>query len=168
MRHVGDITKLRGWELPTVDCVAGGSPCQNLSAAGNGEGLDGEQSKLFFEQIRVVKELRQHDAEYGRTGQLIRPRWMVWENVPGAFSSNGGRDFQAVLSEIVRIAEPTAPDVPMPKGGVAKGGMPHVRAGKVECCLESTRRSVLGSAPAKKEDLSCRRFWRARRTRSTL
>ena len=130
MKHVGDITKLRGEELPTVDCIAGGSPCQNLSIAGNGEGLDGEQSKLFYEQIRIVKELRQHDAGNGRTGQLIRPRWMVWENVPGAFSSNGGEDFKTVLSEIVRIAEPTAPDVPMPKGGWPRAGCLTSELGK--------------------------------------
>ena len=115
MKHYGDITKLNGAELPVVDCITGGSPCQDLSIAGNREGLAGERSGLFMEQIRIVKEMREHDRSTGRTGFLIRPRYMVWENVPGAFSSNGGKDFQAVLTEIVRIADPNAPDVPMPK-----------------------------------------------------
>jgi DNA (cytosine-5)-methyltransferase 1 len=77
-----------------------------------------------MEQIRIVKEMRENDRRSnGRTGQFIRPRFMVWENVLGAFSSNGGKDFQAVLTEIVRIAEPDAPDVPMPdKGKWTKSG----------------------------------------------
>jgi site-specific DNA-cytosine methylase len=74
-----------------------------------------------MEQIRIVKEMREHDRANGRTDEHIRPRWMVWENVPGAFSSNKGEDFQAVLTEIVRIAEPNAPDVPLPE----KGKWPH-------------------------------------------
>ena len=115
MRHVGDITKLNGAELPVVDVITGGSPCQDLSVAGKRAGLDGERSGLFMEQVRVVKEMREHDRSTGRADDLIRPRYMVWENVPGAFSSNGGKDFQAVLTEIVRIAEPDAPDVPMPE-----------------------------------------------------
>lgn len=114
MRHYGDITKLNGYELPVVDVITGGSPCQDLSVAGKRAGLDGERSGLFMEQIRIVKEMRERDRADGRTDEFIRPRWMVWENVPGAFSSNKGKDFQAVLTEIVRIAEPDAPDVPMP------------------------------------------------------
>ena len=70
-----------------------------------------------MEQIRIVKEMRKKEMENGRTAELVRPRWMVWENVPGAFSSNGGKDFQAVLTEIVRIVNPECPDVPMPKDG---------------------------------------------------
>lgn len=115
MKHVGDITKLNGAELPVVDCITGGSPCQDLSVAGKRAGLDGERSGLFMEQVRVVKEMREHDRSTGRPDDLIRPRYMVWENVPGAFSSNGGKDFQAVLTEIIRIADPEAPDVPMPE-----------------------------------------------------
>jgi len=117
MRHLGDITKLHGDQIPVVDIITGGSPCQDLSVAGLRAGLDGERSGLFMEQIRIVKEMRAHDRRTGRTGWLVRPRFMVWENVPGAFSSNKGRDFQAVLSEIVKIAEPDAPDVPLPEGG---------------------------------------------------
>ena len=123
MEHYGDITKLSGWDLPIVDIITGGSPCQNLSVAGNREGLAGEQSQLFMEQIRIVKEMREHDRSLGRTEHLVRPRYMVWENVPGAFSSNKGADFQTVLTEIVRIADPNAPDVPMPeKGKWSKSG----------------------------------------------
>lgn len=117
MIHLGDITKIKGDEIPVVDVITGGSPCQDLSVAGKRAGLDGERSGLFMEQIRVVKEMRKKDADDGRAREFIRPRYMVWENVPGAFSSNQGKDFQAVLTEIVRIVEPTAPDVPLPEGG---------------------------------------------------
>ena len=117
MIHLGDITQIHGDEIPVVDIIAGGSPCQDLSVAGKRAGLDGERSGLFMEQIRIVKEMRERDLRTGRTGWLVRPRFMVWENVPGAFSSNKGRDFQAVLSEIVKIAEPDAPNVPMPENG---------------------------------------------------
>ena len=120
MKHLGDITKINGAEIPVVDCITGGSPCQDLSVAGKRAGLDGERSGLFMEQIRIVKEMRKKEMENGRTAEFVRPRWMVWENVPGAFSSNGGKDFQAVLTEIVRIVEPECPDVPMPiRGGGA-------------------------------------------------
>jgi len=117
MKHLGDITKINGAEIPPVDCVTGGSPCQDLSVAGKRAGLDGERSGLFMEQIRIVKEMRKKEIENGRSAKLVRPRWMVWENVPGAFSSNGGKDFQAVLTEIARIVSPECPDVPMPKDG---------------------------------------------------
>jgi len=117
MKHFGDITQLSGYELPVCDCIVGGSPCQDLSVAGKRAGLDGERSGLFMEQIRIVKEMREKDGRTGRTGFMVRPRYMVWENVPGAFSSNGGKDFQAVLTEIARIVEADAPDVPLPEGG---------------------------------------------------
>ena len=122
MLHFGDITKLNGAELPVVDVITGGSPCQDLSVAGKREGLDGERSGLFLEQIRIVKEMREHDRANGRTGLMVRPRYMVWENVPGAFSSNKGADFQTVLTEIVRIAEPDAPPVPLPTKKWSKSG----------------------------------------------
>lgn len=115
VKHYGDITKLSGYTLPVVDVITGGSPCQDLSVAGKRAGLDGERSGLFMEQVRMVKEMREQDVRNGRSAQYVRPRYMVWENVPGAFSSNGGKDFQAVLTEIVKIAEPGAPDVPMPE-----------------------------------------------------
>jgi len=123
MIHLGDITKIDWYAVHPVDCVTGGSPCQDLSVAGNRAGLDGERSGLFMEQIRCVKELRNADVLRGRSGVAVRPRWMVWENVPGAFNSNGGKDFQTVLTEIVRIVEPESPDVPLPdKGGWSKSG----------------------------------------------
>ena len=108
MRHYGDITKLSGYELPVVDVIVGGSPCQDLSVAGKRAGLDGERSGLFMEQIRIVKEMREKDGSTGRSGFMVRPRYLVWENVPGAFSSKGGEDFAAVLEEIIKVAEPGA------------------------------------------------------------
>lgn len=108
MQHFGDITKLHGWELPAVDIITGGSPCQDLSVAGQRAGLAGERSGLFMEQIRIVKEMRERDISQGRSGWLIRPRYMVWENVPGALSSNKGEDFRVVLEETARIVQPDA------------------------------------------------------------
>lgn len=107
MKHCGDITKMIGSELEPVWCITGGSPCQDLSIAGKRAGLAGARSGLYMEQIRIVKEMREHDRSIGRTGKLVRPRYMVWENVPGAYSSNGGEDFAAVLEEAVRITAPT-------------------------------------------------------------
>lgn len=110
MKHVGDITKLNGAELEPVWCITGGSPCQDLSVAGERAGLAGARSGLFMEQVRLVKEMRENDKRNGRTGDMVRPRYMVWENVPGAFSSNfsdGFGDFGAVLEEVIRVAEPT-------------------------------------------------------------
>ena len=121
MKHLGDITYIDWSNVEPVDVVTGGSPCQDLSVAGKRAGLEGDRSGLFYEQIRCVKELRAADEQRGRTGTLTRPRFMVWENIPGALSSNGGRDFQAVLTEICRIADPESPDVPMPD----KGGWQH-------------------------------------------
>lgn len=106
MIHVGDITKLDGAKLEPVWCITGGSPCQDLSIAGKRAGLAGARSGLFMEQVRIVKEMREADKRNGRTGDMVRPRYLVWENVVGAFSSNRGRDFHAVLEEIARIAEP--------------------------------------------------------------
>ena len=123
MKHVGDITKLSGYDIPVVDVITGGSPCQDLSVAGQRAGLAGERSGLFMEQIRVVKEMREHDRATGRAGWMVRPRYMVWENVPGAFSSSGGKDFQAVLEEIVGIVEEHVPDLSdAVKGGWTKSG----------------------------------------------
>lgn len=126
MKHYGDITKLHGWDLPIVDVITGGSPCQDLSVAnGNREGLAGERSKLFMEQIRIIKEMREHDRRTnGRSGSMVRCRFAVWENVRGAFSSGNpkGADFQCVLTEFVRIVKEDAPTVPLFKGGWSKSG----------------------------------------------
>ena len=117
MQHIGDITKIDGATIEPVWCVTGGSPCQDLSIAGKRAGLAGARSGLFMEQIRVIKEMREHDKQLGWAGELIRPRYMVWENVPGALSSNKGRDFAAVLEETIRIVEPEAPGIEVPEKG---------------------------------------------------
>lgn len=130
MKHLGDITKMNGAAIPVVDCITGGSPCQDLSIAGKREGLAGERSGLFMEQVRIVKEMREEDKRNGRPNHLARPRYLVWENVPGAFSSNGGKDFGAVLTEIARIAEPEAPDVPVPEKGWPKSGCLYDEMGR--------------------------------------
>jgi DNA (cytosine-5)-methyltransferase 1 len=122
MKHLGDITKISGYEVPVVDCVIGGSPCQDLSVAGKRAGLAGARSVLYMDQIRVIKEMRENDRNNGRSGVDIRPRYMVWENVPGAFSSNKGQDFAAVLEEAIRIAEPEAPDIHVPEKGWPTAG----------------------------------------------
>ena len=122
MIHLGDITKMKGESTPIVDVITGGSPCQDLSVAGRRAGLAGERSGLFMEQIRIIKELREYDrTENGRTGINVRPRFMVWENVPGALSSNKGEDFRVVLEETAKIADETAV-IPKPRGGWSKSG----------------------------------------------
>lgn len=106
MKHYGDVTKLNGAELPPVDIITFGSPCQDMSIAGRREGLGGSRSNLFYEAIRIVKEMR--NATDGRY-----PTWLCWENVPGAFSSNSGNDFKAVLDAIRKLKDPEA-DTPRP------------------------------------------------------
>ena len=113
MEHLGDITKISGYTVPTVDCIIGGSPCQDLSVAGKRAGLDGERSGLYIEQVRIVKEMRKKDELGGRADVDIRPRYMVWENVPGAFSSNKGEDFRVVLEELANVKDKNAV-IPMP------------------------------------------------------
>ena len=113
MKHYGDVSKLSGAEVPPVDIITFGSPCQDMSIAGKRAGLDGERSGLFHEAIRIVKEMRE------RTNG-DKPRYIVWENVPGAFSSNGGEDFKAVLEAVIGVKEPSA-EVPAP----GKNGWPY-------------------------------------------
>lgn len=120
MIHFGDIKQLNGAELPIVDCVIGGSPCQDLSLAGKRAGLSGARSGLFIEQIRIVKEMRQRCIDLGF--DAIKPRFMIWENVPGAFSSNKGEDFRVVIEEIIKIVCPEAPPVHTPEKGWSKAG----------------------------------------------
>src|SRR5574344_941954 len=98
IKHYGDISTLDGSELEPVDIISFGSPCQNLSVAGKREGLGGNRSSLFYEAIRIIKEMR--EATNGKY-----PRYIVWENVPGAFSSNKGEDFKAVLTEICKVKD---------------------------------------------------------------
>ena len=107
MKHYGDISTMDGGKIEPVDIITFGSPCTDMSVAGKRAGLDGKQSILFYEAIRIIKEMR--CATNGKY-----PRYIVWENVPGAFSSNGGKDFKAVLEAVIGVAEPDAP-VPMPE-----------------------------------------------------
>lgn len=109
MKHLGDITKIKGGEIPPVNIITFGSPCQDLSVAGNRAGLDGSRSSLFLEAIRIFKEMR--EATNG-----IYPNVVVWENVPGAYSSHKGEDFRRVLEEIAGVAEPDL-SIPRPAGG---------------------------------------------------
>ena len=107
MKHYGDISQMDGGKIEPVDIITFGSPCTNMSIAGKRAGLDGAQSSLFYQAIRIIKEMR--CATNGRY-----PRWICWENVIGAFSSNRGFDFKKVLEEIIGICEPGA-EVPMPE-----------------------------------------------------
>ena len=106
MKHYGDVSALSGADLEPVDIITFGSPCQDMSVAGRRAGLDGSRSNLFYEAVRIAKEMR--EATNGRY-----PTWLCWENVPGAFSSNSGSDFKAVLDEIRKIKDPEA-DTPRP------------------------------------------------------
>ena len=120
MRHLGDISKINGAEIEPVDIISFGSPCQDLSVAGLRKGLKHEdngdeettRSGLFMEAIRIIKEMR--EATNGRY-----PTFALWENVPGAFSSNKGEDFRTVLEELIKIVEPAAVMPEVPKGGWA-------------------------------------------------
>jgi DNA (cytosine-5)-methyltransferase 1 len=105
MTHLGNISEVSGSEIEPVDIITFGSPCQDMSVAGKREGLGGNRSSLFYEAIRIIKEMR--EATNGK-----HPRYIVWENVPGAFSSNKGEDFRAVLTEICKVKEA---DVSVPK-----------------------------------------------------
>ena len=118
MKHLGDITKISGYDVPITDVVVGGSPCQDLSVAGKRAGLAGERSGLFMEQIRIIKEMRAKDAADRGTDVDIRPRYMVWENVPGALSSGEpkGEDFRIVLEETARVVDKDAV-IPRPADG---------------------------------------------------
>ncbi|WP_434793885.1 hypothetical protein TPDSL_03360 [Terrisporobacter petrolearius] len=113
MKHMGDISTINGGEIEPVDIITFGSPCQDMSVAGKRNGLDGSRSSLFYEAIRIVKEMR-----CATNGQY--PRFIVWENVPGAFSSNKGEDFKAVLESICSVKEDTI-SVPMPKKWTGAG-----------------------------------------------
>ena len=127
IKHLGDIKKINGHDVPLVDVVCGGSPCQDLSVAGKRAGLAGERSGLFMDQIRIIKEMRDesrsklHSRGADVDLRLIQPRYMVWENVPGAFSSNGGEDFRAVLEETARVVCEDAV-IPKPSGKWSTSG----------------------------------------------
>ena len=107
MKHYGDISQMDGGKIEPVDIITFGSPCTDMSVAGRRAGLEGKQSVLFYQAIRIIKEMR--CATNGKY-----PRYIVWENVPGAFSSNSGEDFKAVLEAVIGVAEPET-QVPMPE-----------------------------------------------------
>lgn len=117
VKHLGDIHDIHGDEIAPVDIITFGSPCQNLSIAGKREGLEGDRSSLFYEAIRIIKEMR-----WKTNGKY--PRYAVWENVPGAFSSNKGLDFKAVLDAFAKVKD-EAISVPLhtkwPKAGLIMG-----------------------------------------------
>ena len=106
MKHYGDVSQIDGAKVPPVDIITFGSPCQDMSVAGKSAGLEGSRSNLFYEAVRIIKEMR--EATNGK-----KPRWCVWENVCGAFSSNGGADFKAVLDALRQIKDADA-DTPRP------------------------------------------------------
>ena len=109
VKHYGDVHGLNGGEMEPVDIITFGSPCQDLSIAGRREGLSGSRSTLFYEAVRIIREMRKKtNGKY--------PRWAVWENVPGALSSQNGQDFRCVLESLIRIKAPEA-DVPLPGSG---------------------------------------------------
>lgn len=116
--HVGSVTELKGSEIQPVDIITFGSPCQDLSIAGQRKGLEGNRSGLFLEAIRIIEEMR-----LATNGKY--PTFVIWENVPGAFSSADGTDFRTVLEKITKT------DIPMPASGKwATAGM--VRGGEVD------------------------------------
>lgn len=121
MVHLGDITKMSGYTIPPVDVITFGSPCQDLSIAGKRAGMAGERSGLFSEAVRIIREMR-----YATFGAY--PKYAVWENVPGAFSSNKGEDFHAVLQSLCRVIDPNA-TIPRPTD--ARGGIKWPRAGAI-------------------------------------
>lgn len=118
MKHLGDITKIDGAKIEPVDIITFGSPCQDLSVAGGRAGLAGERSGLFMEAVRIIKEMRNATKQLSMRGAddniRVFPRIAIWENVPGAFSSNGGEDFRCVLEELARIENPEV-SIPKPK-----------------------------------------------------
>lgn len=155
MIHLGDITKIHGDQIEPVDCITFGSPCQDLSIAGRRAGFAGGRSGLFVEAVRIIKEMRK--ATNG-----MYPTFAIWENVPGAFSSNGGEDFRVVLEELARVEQPDAIVPRPPRGGQMEQSRSNRRS-RMEPCLATARRSTLGSPPASKANRSCRRFWRPTR-----
>ena len=160
MIHLGDITKIHGDQIEPVYCITFGSPCQDLSIAGRRAGLAGERSGLFMEAVRIIKEMRR--ATHGSYPVVV-----IWENVPGAFSSNGGEDFRAVLEELARVEEPAA-SIPRPAGGGTVVQSRSNRRKWMVLGMATVGRSILGSAPEKKTYRCCRGFCRPTRRRNII
>lgn len=140
MKQLGDIRQIDGSKITPVDVITFGSPCQDLSVAGKRAGLQGERSSLFMEAIRVIKEMR-----YATNGKY--PRFGMWENVPGAFSSNQGEDFRTVLEELAKVCD-TDVSIPRPSGGATTVEPQRMCCGRrIQHCLANPRCSILGSTP---------------------
>lgn len=139
MIHLGDITKIHGDQIEPVDCITFGSPCQDLSIAGRRAGLAGERSGLFVEAVRIIKEMRK--ATNG-----MHPTFAIWENVPGAFSSNSGEDFRAVLEELARVEQPDTV-IPRPPRG-ADGAKPEQSPERDGALLGDSSTLNIGESPS--------------------
>lgn len=148
MKHLGSVTDIKGFLIEPVDIITFGSPCQDLSIAGKRAGLDGARSGLFWEAVRIIREMLL------ATGGKY-PRFVIWENVPGALSSNKGKDFEVVLNELLHLREFA--------GGRANqsilqhgkwGGLRKLRS----CCLSNRQCSTLGNPPAPAQSICCLRY----------
>ena len=160
MIHLGDITKIHGDEIEPVDCITFGSPCLDLSIAGRRAGLAGERSCLFVEAERIIKEMRK--ATNG-----MYPTFAIWENVPGAFSSNNGEDFRAVLEELARVEQPNAVIPRPPRGGQMEQSRRNRRK-RMVLGEETAGQSIFRSGPAPKAYRSYPRPWRSTRRRNII
>lgn len=167
MKHLGDISKVNGGEIEPVDIITFGSPCQDLSVAGKRAGLKHEangdeettRSGLFMEAVRIIKEMRKATG-----GQY--PRFALWENVPGAFSSQKGEDFRVVLEELIRIVEPRAVMPPVPKAGWAYAD--SYTGDGWSLAYRVFDAQYWGVPPASPSNPPCRRFWRPMRPRGII
>lgn len=143
MKHLGDITQMSGYEIPPVDVITFGSPCQGLSIAGKRAGMADERSGLFSEAARIIREMRM--ATWG-----MYPKYAVWENVPGAYSSNKGEDFHAVIESLCQIIDPGV-SVPRPKskqrGGAFVAPRRSNRGKRLLIGLAHNGCPALGSSP---------------------
>lgn len=163
VKQLGDVTKIKGSEIEPVDIISFGSPCQDLSVAGKRAGLKGERSGLFMEAIRIIKEMRDATANEF-------PRFAIWENVLGAFSSNKGEDFRAVLEEFCKIKDGDA-SIPRPAGGGRRYSMEKCGAHlgrRIFRRVARPRCAILGNPPASSKNLRSRRFWRTKCRRNTI
>lgn len=163
MVHLGDITKMSGYTIPPVDVVTFGSPCQDLSIAGKRAGMAGERSGLFSEAVRIIREMR-----YATFGAY--PKYAVWENVLGAFSSNKGEDFHAVLQSLCRVIDP---DATIPRPTDARGGdqMAPRRGNSGRPLLAGVANygcPALGRSPTSPAHLACPRSYRRVCRRNTF
>lgn len=162
MVHLGDITKMSGYTIPPVDVITFGSPCQDLSIAGKRAGMAGERSGLFSEAVRIIREMR-----YATFGAY--PKYAVWENVPGAFSSNKGEDFHAVLQSLCRVIDP---DAVIPRPTNARGDQMAPRRGNsgkpLLAGVANYGCPALGRSPTSPAHLACPRSYRWACRRNTI